>query len=74
MLETWANWLDLVNICVYFAHQTHEIYQLLSYSVDFNVPRELWNLPSKTSLSKCSFVWHKGLQTFDIAVKLKRNL
>ena len=42
MPETCENWLSLVNNCVYYAHQTHVIYQLLPYSVDFKAPWELW--------------------------------
>ena len=40
MPEASENWLRLVNSCVYYAHQTHEIYQVLPYSVDFKAPRE----------------------------------
>ena len=29
MPETWENWPGLVNSCVYYAHQTREIYQVL---------------------------------------------
>ena len=29
---------NLVNSCIYFAHQTHEIYQVLPYSVQFKAP------------------------------------
>ena len=53
---TLENWLDLVNSCIYYAHQTHKIYQVQPYSVDFKAPRELWNPLSKTVLSKCSFI------------------
>ena len=35
MPEICENWLGLVNIYIYFAHQTHEICQILPYSVDF---------------------------------------
>ena len=38
MPETCENWLSLVNSCVYDARQTHEIYQVLLYSVDFRAP------------------------------------
>ena len=27
MPKTCENWLGLVNSCIYYAHQTHEIYQ-----------------------------------------------
>ena len=60
MPETCENWLGPENSCIYYAHQTSEIYELLPYSVDFKVPGELWNPLSKTVLSKCSFIWNKG--------------
>ena len=60
MPETCENWLGLVNSRVYYAHQTHEIYQVLPYSVDFKAPGELCNPLSKTVLSECSFIWNKG--------------
>ena len=61
MPDTCENWLGRVTY-VYYAGQTHEIYHVLSYSVDFKVLGELWNLLSKTVLSKstCSFIWNKG--------------
>ena len=37
MPKTCENWLGLVNSYVYCARQTHEIYQVLPYSVDFKV-------------------------------------
>ena len=58
--ETCKKWLGLVNICAYSAHQTHEIYQVLPYSVDFKAPGELRNPLSKTVLSKWSFISNKG--------------
>ena len=33
--KTCENWLCLVNSCIYFAHWTCEIYQVLPCSVDF---------------------------------------
>ena len=51
MFETCENWLGLVNSCIYYAHQTHEIYQALPYSADFKAPEELWNPLSETVLS-----------------------
>ena len=35
MPETCENWPGLVNSHIYYAHQTHEIYQVLPYSTDF---------------------------------------
>ena len=37
MPATCENWLDLVYICVYLVRQTHEIYQVLPYSVYFKL-------------------------------------
>ena len=60
MPEICENWLSLVNSCIYNACQTHEIYQVLPYSVDFKAPGALWNPLSKTVLSKFSFICNKG--------------
>ena len=60
MPNTCENWLGHVNIYVYYAYKTHEVYQILPYSVDFKAPSELWNPLSETVLSKCSFNWNKG--------------
>ena len=37
MPETCENWLGRVNSCVYYARQTHGIYQLPPYWVDFEI-------------------------------------
>ena len=60
MPDTWENLSGLVHSCIYHAHQTREIYQVLPYSVDFKAPDQLWNPTSKTVLSKSSFIWNKG--------------
>ena len=39
MKMTYENCLSLVNSCIYYAHQTHEIYPVLPYSVDFKAPQ-----------------------------------
>ena len=49
MPETCENWLGLVNNCIYYARQTHEIYQVLP-QVYFKAPEELWNPFSKAAL------------------------
>ena len=41
MPKTCENCLGLVSIFIYYARQTHEIYQVLPYSVDFKAPGEL---------------------------------
>ena len=57
---TCENWFELVNSCVYYVHQTHEIYQILANSVDVEAPGELWNPLSKIVLwTRCS-TWNKG--------------
>ena len=48
MFETWDIGRGLINSCVYYT------LQVVPYSVGFKAPRELWNLLSKTVLSKCS--------------------
>ena len=66
MPETCENWLGLVNSCLYYARQTHDIYQvpgavlLRGFQSSKGAPRELWNPLSKTQLSKYNFVWNKG--------------
>ena len=72
MPEICENWLGFLNICVYFSSQICEIYQVLSYSVDFNAPEELWNPLSKTVLSKYSVISNQ--ETSEMTVKLKSNL
>ena len=56
MLKTCGNWLGFVNSCVYCACQTHEICQVLPYSVDFKGSGELWYSLDMAVLSNCSFV------------------
>ena len=46
--------------CKLYAHHTHEIYQVLTYSVDFLAPRELWYPLNMTVYCECSFIWNKG--------------
>ena len=62
----------LVTSCIYYACQTHEIYQVLLYSVDFKAPKELWNPLSKAVLNECSIISIKGPS--EMTVKLKSNL
>ena len=40
MPETCDNWLGIINSSVYHALQTHGIYRVLLYAVDFNAPGE----------------------------------
>ena len=60
MPETFENDLGLANNCVYYAQQTREIYQVLPNSTDFKAPGELWNLLSKTVLSRCGLILNEG--------------
>ena len=57
MLESIENRFGHVKSFLHYAHQTCEIYQLLTHSMDFKAHRELWNPLSKTVLS---FVSNKG--------------
>ena len=36
MPETWKNGLSYINNCIYYAYQTHQIYKVLSYSVEIH--------------------------------------
>ena len=74
MPETFENWFSLVNRCIYHAHQTCEIYQVLPYSMDFKAPWELWNPLSNTVRNKCSLFGLKALKTSEMTIKLKSNL
>ena len=42
MPETCENWLHLANSCIYYIHQTHKIYQVLYYSVDFKAAKDIY--------------------------------
>ena len=66
--------LRLVNICIYYARQTCEIYQVLPYSVGFRAPVKPWYSRSKTVITKYSFVWTKGPVNIWDAVNFKSNL
>ena len=55
------NWLGLVNSYVYYACQTHEIYQVLPYSVDCKAPRELWSPLNKAELYLVNVFYIKNL-------------
>ena len=55
-----ANLDGIVKSCIFSTYQTHEIYQVRTYSMDFKAPGELWNPWSKTVVSKCTFIWNKG--------------
>ena len=59
MPKTCEMGLSFVNSCICYACQAHDIYQVLSYSVDFKPPGEIWNLLSEAVLSKYSFIWNK---------------
>ena len=50
--DTCDIWLGLVDSCIYYAHQTHEIYQVLPCKVDFKAPSKLWNPLTKEVTGK----------------------
>ena len=62
MPETCANWRGLVNSCVYAAHQTREIYQVLPYSVNLKAPRE----PSNQEHRKRQYMYLENVVLFGI--------
>ena len=41
ILKTCEIWLGLINSCIYYTHQTTEIYQALPYSVDLKAHAKL---------------------------------
>ena len=72
MPETCKKLLGFVNSCVYYANQTHDIYQVLSYSVDFKGPEEIdW---VRQYLMKVGLFRIKDLSKSEITAKLKSNL
>ena len=58
VMQTCENWLGLVSSCIYYAHQTCEIYQVVPYSVNFKATWELWN-PLSITVPVLS-IWNKG--------------
>ena len=71
MSETREIWLGVVNNCINYVHQAHEIYQVLSYSQDFKAPQELWNPLSKTV--NIVLFGIKDPHTYEMTIKLKSN-
>ena len=66
--------LGLLKSCIYYAHQTHEIYHVVSYSVDFKALGELWNPLSIQYFINVVLFGIKDLQTFEMTKKPKSNL
>ena len=58
MPKTCENWTGLVNSWVYYAHQTHEIDQVMPYSVDFKAPEikdlETYEITEKLKKVTCT--------------------
>ena len=71
MPETCENWLGLLNSCVYCAHPTCEIYQVLHYSVDLGSFEIHW---VKQDLVNAVLFGIQDLETSEMTVKLKGNL
>ena len=72
MSETCENCLGLVNSCVYYVRQTHEIYQILFYWI--------WKLPVSFAIHRVRqyllnvvLFGIKDLHTSEMTVKLKSN-
>ena len=61
MPDNCENWLSLVNSCDNYARQTCEIYQVVSYSMDFKAPKELWNPQIRQHLSNVILFGTKDL-------------
>ena len=69
MPQNYEIWLGLVNILVYYVRQTPEIYQILPYWV--------WSFEIhwvRQYLVNVVLLGIKDMYTFDMTVKLKRNL
>ena len=60
MPETSENWLGHGNSCVYSARQTHEIYQILSYSVFRIVQPWFWNWDDWDVFSSWVCLFHRA--------------
>ena len=70
MPEICEHCLGLVNSCIYYAHHTYKIYQVLPHSVDFKAPIH-W---VRQYLVNVLF-WKKFTpETSEMTVKLKINL
>ena len=74
MPMTCENWLGLVKSCIYYAHQTCEIYQILPYSVDFKLPGSFEIHRVRQYLVNAVIFGIKDLQTSGMTIKLKSNL
>ena len=74
MPEICENWLGLVNICVYYARPTREIYQALYYVVNLKAPVSFEIHWVKQYLVNVVLFGIKDLQTSKLTVKLKSNL
>ena len=74
MPKTCEKWFGHVNSYVYCACQTHEIYQVLPYSMEFKAPVRFWNPLSNAVLDKCSFIWNEGPVNIWNACKAQSNL
>ena len=59
-------WLSIVNSYIYYAHQSHEIYQVLPYSVDFKAPKEFELNWMGLYLVNVVLYRLRDLQTFEI--------
>ena len=61
MTEACEKWLDNVNRCVYYTHQTRWIYQVLLYSLDFKASWDIWNQWERQYLVKIDLFGIKDL-------------
>ena len=77
MPEICENWLVLVNRCVYYAHQTHGIYQVLHHSAAqwiSKLPGSFEIYWVRQYLVNVVLFAIKDLETSEMTVKLKSNL
>ena len=68
MPEICEYWPGLVKSCVYYVHQTREIYKVLPYS------EELWNPLSKTVIGKFSSSVIRGNSKYGMFPKFRYSM
>ena len=74
MPQTSENWTGLVKDCVFYARQTHDIYQVLPYSVDFRAPGSLEIHLVRKYLANVVLFGIKDMWTFEMTLKFNSNL
>ena len=72
MPKTRENWLDLVNSCIYYAHQAHKIFCLTQWIS--KLPRSFEIHWVRQNLVNEVLYGIKGLWASKMGIKLKSNL